>query len=321
MSNTRKFFLHLSLYVALLATATNTYAQSSTKATVRMDATHIMVGDQARLFIEVQKSNKQDKLLWATIPDTFNHLEVVEKGKIDTVIKGDVTVYTQRLLISGFDSGLFTIPSFVFNADPKVDDTTFWIKTDTLKLLVQTVPVDTSKPFAGIKGIMLVKSNWWRDYMWYIIGGGVLLLIIIGIVIYFARRKKPEPEPQPLTFDETLYEKTMRLLNELEKQELWQNGKIKEYYTQLTDIVRVYIEERFNTPAMELTTDELLHKARRRADMQPYYELLGNVLRAADLAKFAKAEPLPEEHTAAIAAARAFVLGSKINVTENTITL
>src|SRR6185312_11881280 len=85
------------------------YGQQTT-ATARMDATSITVGDQARLFIDVQHNPATGNLVWANIPDTFNHLEVVEKGKIDTLKQGNTITYRQRLLITGFDSGVFKIP-------------------------------------------------------------------------------------------------------------------------------------------------------------------------------------------------------------------
>ena len=107
-----------------------------------------------------------------------------------------------------------------------------------------------------------------------------------------------------------------RRLDELEKKNLWQSDRIKEYYTELTDIIRIYIEDRFNTPAMELTTDELLYKAKMHKSLQPYRQLLETILTTADLAKFAKAQPLPEEHTTAMENARQFVISSKPVVTE-----
>ncbi|MGN6476604.1 MAG: hypothetical protein ACTHKV_05220, partial [Flavipsychrobacter sp.] len=77
------------------------YAQDATVG-ARIDAAQITVGDQARLFIEAKVDPKKGKLQWATIPDTFNKLEIVEKGKIDTVQQGNEIIYKQRLLITGF---------------------------------------------------------------------------------------------------------------------------------------------------------------------------------------------------------------------------
>jgi len=308
---------HLLLIVFLWLASAASYAQGDAGATARIDATHITVGDQVRVFIEVHNNASLSKLQWAAIPDTFNNLEVVERGKIDTVKQGDVTTYKQRLLVTGFDSGSFFIPSFIFPVIPN-SGTAYTVQTDSFRIDVQTVSVDTTKAFKPIKGIIFVKGSW-LDYIWYIVGGVVLLLLIIGITIYFATRKKPLPPPVQQGPVETLQEYTMRLLNELDAQSVWQKGNVKEYYVQLTDIIRDYIEARFKTSALELTTDEILYKVQLNKELRPYHSLLSSILHTADLAKFAKAQPLPQEHVEAMEHAKEFVNTSKpVAVTETT---
>lgn len=301
--------------VLLLAVALQASAQGDAKVTARVDANQITVGDQVRLFIEAQHNNSQSRLQWATIPDTFNKLEIVEKGKIDTIKQNDLVIYKQRLLITGFDSGMFVIPSFVFPVIPN-SGTAYTVQTDSFPLLVQTVAVDTTKPFKGIKDIIAVKSSW-LDYIWYIIGGVVFLLLLTVVIIYFIRNKKaPAPVAAPAPPQETLQEQALRMLAALEEKQLWQKGQIKEYYTGLTDILRGYIEARFNTPALELTTDELLFSARIHKEMSSHIELLSTILYTADLAKFAKAQPLPHEHATAMEHVIQFVNATKPANTE-----
>jgi len=283
-------------------------AQGTAKAEARLDARQISVGDQARLFIEVQNDPSTGRVEWAVIPDSFNSLEVVERGKIDTLRQGQGVTYRQRLIITGFDSGMFKVPPVVFSIIPN-SGAPYTVQTDSFNLLVQTVAVDTTKGFRGIKGIVYVKSTW-MDYLPYIIGGALLLVLIIVALVYYLRKKKVAP-PVPQGPVESLQDKTLRMLAELEARQLWQKTKVKEYYIELTDIVRNYIEERFNTPAMELTTDELLYKAQLLKDLQPYVSILSVILTTADLAKFAKAQPLPQEHTDVMEKAREFVSSSR----------
>ncbi len=290
------------------------FAQPEIKT--QIDARQIVVGDQLRLFIEA-KADKDEKLVWATIPDTFNSLEVVEKGKIDTSTQNGTTIYKQRLLITGWDSGMFVIPSFTFTSVPNGGNP-YTIGSDSFTIMVQTVPVDTTKPFKPIVDIMEVKTTW-RDYIWYILGGLLALGLIAFIIYYFRKNKGMKPPPaQPVQHIETPNEKALRLLLELEQKQLWQRDQVKQYYTELTDILRTYIEERFKTPAMELTTDELLLVAKRHRDMLKHYEALAMILQTADMAKFAKAQPLPQEHTDAFDHTRQFVMATKPPVvTEN----
>lgn len=302
-------------FLLFLLTVLRASAQGDAKVEAKADATQIMVGDQVRLFIEAQHNSRESRLQWATIPDSFNKLEVVEKGKIDTIKQNDIITYRQRLLVTGFDSGMFVIPSFVFPVIPN-NGTAYTIQTDSLPLLVQTVAVDTTKGFKGIKDIILVKSSW-LDYIWYIIGGALFLILVTIVIIYFIRNKKaPPPVVAPPPPVESLQAQALRMLKTLEDKQLWQNGQVKEYYTNLTDIIRGYIEARFNTPAMELTTDELLYSARMHKEMNSQLDLLSNILYTADLAKFAKAEPLPHEHTGAMENAIKFVNATKPVVTE-----
>lgn len=283
-------------------------AQEDARVSARIDARRITVGDRAHVFLEVQHDPGKSKLQWAFIPDTFNRLEIVEKGKIDTVQNGNLAVYKQKLDITGFDSGLFTIPSFNFSVIPNQGVATT-LASDSFVLEVQTVAVDTTQPFKPIKGILEVKRSW-KDYLPWIIGGVLLLGLIVLALVYFLRRKAPQAPAQPAAPQETLQQKTLRLLAALEQEQLWQAGKVKEYYVGLTDIVRGYIEARFNTAAMELTTDELLAKANRHQPLLPFRSLLETILRTADLAKFAKAQPLPQEHTETMSLARKLVQDS-----------
>lgn len=304
------------LLLALLLAPLLVLAQGDAKVGARIDATHITIGDQVHLFIEAQNNNKTGRLQWAVLPDTFNNLEIEEKGKIDTIKNGDIVTYKQRLVISGFDSGAFKIPAFIFTVIPN-SGTPYTVQTDSFLLNVQTVAVDTTQPFKPIKGIMAVKSSW-RDYLLYIIIAIVLIAFIVWVTIYFMKNKKvaiPKAEPK-----ETLQERTLRLLTELEGQQLWQGNQVKEYYVQLTDILREYIELRFRTKALELTTDELLDNARRNKEMVRHTEILGRILYTADLAKFAKAQPTPQEHVDTMSYAKQFVSETTPVITEPTTT-
>jgi hypothetical protein len=304
-----------SFLLLMLLTSITLKAQTGTTVNAKLDANRILVGDQVRMFIEAQQNSKDGKLQWAVLPDTFNKLEIVERGKIDTIPNGDIITYKQRLLVTGFDSGVFVIPRFTFTAIPTSGDP-YIVQTDSFPILVQTVEVDTTKPFIGIKGIMTVKSIW-TDYIWYIVGGLLFVGLAIFVFFYFIKNKKtaiPVAAPPPPV--ESLQQQALKMLTKLEQKQLWQAGQVKEYYSELTDIVRSYIEARYDVPTLELTTDEILHSAKRHGELSRHIELLGSILYLADLAKFAKAEPLPHEHTAAMEHAVQFINVTKPVITE-----
>ncbi len=298
----------LFLLLAFVFLSFGSVAQNDSKVTARLDVRQITIGDQARLFLEARHNPASGRLQWPVFIDTFNKLEIVEKGKIDTLKDGNYITYRQRLLITGFDSGVFRIPPFQFAVIPS-SGTPYSLTTDSFDLLVQTVAVDTTKAFKPIKNIIFVKSSW-LDYIWYIVACIVLIGLAIFVTVYFMKnRKVAAPAPKGPVI--SLQDRMLALLDELEASQLWQKNQVKEYYVSLTDIIRNYIEERFQTPALELTTDELLYKAQLHKELQPYHSLLSVILTTADLAKFAKGQPLPQEHHDAMQNARKFIDSSR----------
>lgn len=301
---------YILLGLLLLLPGSYIAGQTAVSVTARADATSIIIGDQVRYFLEVKHDSELEyDIQWVSVPDTFNSLEVVERGLVDTIADGRDIIYRQRLLITGFDSGAFIIPAFAFTIIPAAADP-IQQYTDSFVLHVQTVAVDTSKPFRGIREILEVKTTW-RDYAGLIGGGFGLVLILAAFIFWLLRRRKTKPTAAPAIPEVPLYERTIQALVALEQQQLWQQDKIKEYYTTLTDILRDYIEERFRTPAMELTSDQLLESVHRHPEMCQYYDELATILTTADLAKFAKAKPLPHEHTSAMDHVRAFVTDTR----------
>jgi hypothetical protein len=107
-----------------------------------------------------------------------------------------------------------------------------------------------------------------------------------------------------------LHEKALRLLAALEAESLWQKGEVKEYYIRLTDILRNYIEARFGIPALERTTDELSAAAKKHPELCLQADRLHGILATADMAKFARAQPTPAEHAAAMQDTKDLIIAS-----------
>ncbi len=307
------FGRYLLLILLVISTKVATAQERDAAAGAKLSVRQIMVGDQARLFLEAQHNPAKSKLLWAAVPDTFNSLEVVERGKIDTTKQGELTTYRQRIVLTGFDSGLFKVPAFAFAVVPRNGDSTYAVYSDSFDLQVNTVAVDTSQAFKPIKSIIYVKRTW-RDYIWYIVGGAALLIIAVVVTVLLLRRKKPEA-PKPTGPVESLQDHALRMLRELEAKQLWEKKQVKEYYVELTDIVRNYMEQRYNIQVLEATTDEILNTAQMHPELYLHYPPLAVILQTADLAKFAKAQPLPHEHVDAMVKAKEFIEKSRPVIT------
>ena len=313
MKGVSRFLLLFNML--LCCVATTSFAQ--VQLHVQTDAQQIVVGDQLRYFITADVDTTKQQLCWAAIPDTFNTLEVLEKAKIDTLRKGSICTYKQRLVLTGFDSGSFVIPPFLLLAIHKngqVDS----LYTDSMRVAVSTVAVDTSKAFKAIKGIVAADEDALSDNKTLIIVAIVFVALVLVLLFYFFQQRKQKNTVVAPVKEESIDERAARLLDELDQKGLWQQDKVKEYYTELSSIIRQYIEWRFKTPAMELTTDELFRKAKKHREMAMYIDVLQPLLFAADLAKFAKANPLPQEHIEALALAKNFVYTTKpkVNIQE-----
>jgi hypothetical protein len=265
----------------------------------------IVIGDQVGLFLEVKPNSKSDKVQWATMPDSIKGLEIVEKGKIDTIVSGNTYSLKQRLLVTGFDSGRYYIPSFQFQITTNGQAAAY--ATDSIPIEVQTVAVDTAKAFKPIKEIIAVKFSIW-EYWKEMLAAVILIAFIVFLFVYFVKNKKTKiPIKETKAPLEKAHEKALRLLSELKGKQYMQQGKGKEYFTEMSDILRTYLEERYDITAMEQTTDELLALLKKqtdnKAELRKVRPELKLILRTADLAKFAKANPLPDEYEDCYAAA------------------
>lgn len=303
------------IWLIVLLTWQYAQAQSLPKVNTQLTTQKILIGDRIRYTIEVIPPTS-GVLHWANIPDTFHTLEVVERSKIDTLSAGGASLYRQEFSITGFDSGLFKIPAFPFYHVQANGDTNI-VYSDSFLVEVWTVPIDTTKPFYSIKEIIAVKTTW-KDYIGIVLGVLAAVALLTALILFYLRRRKKKPEPAaPPVPAIPLYERTMNALEALEAKQLWQQEKVKEYYSELTDILRGYIEERFLTPAMELTTDELLETIHRHVIMRKHYDQIALILTTADLAKFAKAKPLPQEHILMLSHTRSFVTDTRENNSDN----
>ena len=311
---TYRFMQSLILSVMLAAGVLfplRTEAQNA-RAIARLDTASLLIGGQTYLHVGVayRQGNKQIAVKWPLFPDDtiVNHIEIIEAGKMDTALRDSSSlVYemTRSFRITSFDSGYYVIPPyrFIVNGDT--------LETEALMLEVNTVPVDTTQAIRDIKAPLEVPPPP-PDYTWLWWTGGILLFLIcagIALWLYLKWRKEkaiPPPPPPPVP----LHIRMLEQLEQLKTQGLAEKGMTKEYYTALTDIIRAYIEERFRVPAMEQTSDEIMHSFRSLAvdDQSRYY--LKQILMLADMVKFAKETPTVFENEMSMNNALGFVKGT-----------
>ncbi|MFC1733147.1 hypothetical protein ACFL6I_22845 [candidate division KSB1 bacterium] len=276
-------------------------------ASAHLDTNNLLIGDQTILHLKFS-SPIGAKIRWPLLTDTVvTNVEIISRTVIDTIIdeQNNMIQLNQSYLITVFDSGFYAIPPFIFQYRLPNDTNILRAETDPFLLSVYTVDVDTSQTIKPIKAPLKVPITF-RELLPYII-----IYVLLGILIpgwyYFRKRikspgaiisRKPKVPPHVLALES---------LERLRKQKLWQGGKIKEYHSVLTEIVRNYIEERFHIPAIELTTNEILDSFEKMAIDLYLKGKLKYMLELADLVKFAKAQLLPDEHAECLDKAIEFV--------------
>ncbi|WP_298493003.1 hypothetical protein [uncultured Algibacter sp.] len=252
-----------------------------------IDSTSIKIGEQITYHIQVET----DTTNLVVFPEgqTFSPLEMIESYDIDTLKKKDKYNLVKKYGLTQFDSGAYTIP----RQKIIIGDKTFF--TDSLKVEVNNVVVDTTQGLYDIKPIIGVEksgSNWWKYLL--------LALLIIGAIAFllywFIWRKKPLSEDEKIALLPP-YDRAKLALRKLDESPYLENKNLKDYYSDLTFIIRKYLDEKVYDKALESTTDELISrlnllKEGNQVDLShDDIKNLESILKRADLVKFAKSAP------------------------------
>ncbi len=283
------------------------------KATASLDSSKILIGDQVKLFLEIDHPKNVD-VTFPQVPDTINSLiEVLSRSGIDT-FEADNEKFMKQIqayTITCFDSGAYRIPPYWFKID--MDGNIDSVPSNGVTLQVFSMEIDTTKGPTDIK-MPYDAPLTLKEVTPYILG-----VILIGAIIFFLlysikRKKKNQPIfARPKKPKEPAHIIALRELDRIKTEKVWQKGKTKQYYSELTDTLRTYIEDRFAIRAMEQVTDEILDSFRAQKSLlnDKNFANLSQILQLADLVKFAKYQPLPDDDNLALVNAYFFINETK----------
>lgn len=308
----------LKKYILVLFAVLASLALQSQVAEVHavLDSSKIRIGEQTKLDIYLSydaAAQKNIEIVWPVIEDTLKKgIEVLNATKIDTTIpdktKPNIIQQHIQLTVTSFDSGAYYIAPFKFVLNK---DTANPLLTEPLLLEVNTVPTDTS--ITKTKDIKPPYDEPF-DWKWYInylyIGLAILAFVIILIIVI---RKLNRKKPQEIIIEKPRIPAHVTALAALEKikeDAVWKENKVKEYYSSITDTVRLYIEERFNINALELTSEEIIKIFKTQVVDTESKLKLSQILTLSDFVKFAKQIPIEAEHTLTLNNAFDFVNGT-----------
>lgn len=251
-----------------------------------VDKTSILIGEPVTLTLEAYIPLGQ-QITWFPI-DTIPHFEFLQKAKSDTAESIEGKKITQSLIITSFDSGRWEIPQL----ELKVMKQSYY--TDTLMIDVGFVPFDREADYRDIKDIIEVNNPDTKYIPWVI---AALVVVSVAVVIYFLRKPKRAIVVQTKSIARlSPYEEAMAALSELRKKGLPQNGQAKWYYTELNDILRVFVLRKLNIATMEKTNEELILQLRQLNLSKDTFSQLAQALRMSDYVKFAKYQPGDEDN-------------------------
>jgi len=308
-----KHILKILILSLLAFSFASTVNAQRIKATASLDSTNILIGDQVKLFLEIDHP-KNINVEFPQVPDTIlERIEVLDRSFIDTFNLEDESFQKQiqSFKITCFDSGSYRIPPYWFKID--INGRTDSIPSNGVTLNVHTIPVDTTMGPTDIK-MPYGAPVTLKEVIPYILGI-ILIGAIIFFIVYSIKRKKANKPlfSLPQKPKEPAHVIALRELDRIKNEKIWQKGKVKKFYSDVTGVLRKYIENRFEIQAMEKTSAETLDAFRYRRDLISEKSLnnLSQILNLADLVKFAKYQPLPDDNNISLVNAYFFVNETK----------
>lgn len=269
---------------------------------VRFDNAHILIGDQIQLTVDIAAApgTAIDAIGYAQWAE--GKVKIWEEGPLNTIAETPQLLMQQQVLLTSFDTGYHRMPPLeVVYTLNGVRDT---VRSGNLGLTVATVPVGEDAELRDNKDI-IAEPFGVLDALPYL-----LAALIIGFIVRYALRRRARarvvsvaPPPPPAPPHVVALEK----LDALAADAAWERGEIKAFQTELTYVLREYLEARFGINALEATTPEIVRDVQQTPLATAHTAALKEVLETADRVKFAKAVPPVGVHPAALAAVRAFV--------------
>ena len=302
----------------LMCLATHQAQAQTVTVKAGLDSAYILMGRVTALKLTVDqpknvkgvfpllKNPNQDGLILVC----NDSVELRTPTKIDTVTRGNELRITLSVPLQAFDSGYYKLPAFEFVAG---QDT---VRSNRIGFkVIPVVPAEADMPIADFAGVSKPADSKFTDMIpdviwnwWWLI---LIVLAAIGVFIWAMRRYKKEgtilkPKPAPAPYDVAVAS-----LRELKGKKLWEQGMEKEYFTDLTEILRVYLAKRFGINAMEMTSRQIIAALNRNPETKDKKSYVRQILDMADFVKFAKVRPLPDDNELAFDNALKFVHETK----------
>ncbi len=299
------------ILVVLLAYGASGLAQI--KVAAKLDSNNILIGDQVRMKIQFShEPGLEVQPIDLSAIEKEPKIEIIKAVPVDTLYNQEEVVFEQDVILTSFDSGYHFIPSipiqYLYQGEKGE------LQTQELAITVRTFPITTdSLSLQPIKDIIEEPFSF-QDALPYIAAGLGGILLVLAIIWFIRRGKKKEEAEPELIDDRPAHIIALEQMKALKERQLWQSGQIKEFHTELTYILRSYLERRFKIRALESTTFEIMLGVKiqpKYVISESWYPDIERLLQTADLIKFAKAEPPLEWHEEMFELGKRFIIETK----------
>ncbi|MBT8386918.1 MAG: hypothetical protein KJO12_05855 [Ignavibacteria bacterium] len=258
-------------------------------ALASVDSSNYLVGDYINYTLEV-RTPKNVEITYPVIIDSLDEVEIIKESEPQVIESEEINSIRFHYIISYYDSSEINIPSIAIEYKSSGDTIPQIVFSNPVTFNVHTVQVSAEEDIEDVKSPLTIPLDWKLLLFWVLIG-----LVVLAIAYYLYRRYHKRKSDQPV--EEKIVRipahiKALTELDNLDKEQLWQKGLIKDYHSNITGIVREYFEERFDLPALELTTSESMDELKNVNEAEIIYDTTNEFLNNADLVKFAKFIPL-----------------------------
>ncbi len=267
----------------------------------RVDVSRLTVGDRVRLTLTA-RHDSAETVAWPESPDLFRPFELMELRGAALPDSGGLGRSQAQYTLTIFEVGDVEIPSVEIGIGDAASGETRIVQSPSVSLTVESVQPDSSD-IADIKAPLAIARNWLLVLPWV---AAAAMLMLLGVWAYRRQRHDTKDDapgatgpPQPPHIV------ALEALDRLERSDMLERGHIKRYFSDISEIVRVYIEGRYGVDAMEMTSHDILHAL--RALERPTLDRFRDFFTTSDLVKFAKLRPDIEACRAMIPMARVLV--------------
>lgn len=301
-----KYHRVLLLLALALLTAQGVRGQELVSTILSRDT--ILIGDHVEWVTKLKLpkgiSARIDSMSGYVVPG----VELIRPVTIDTVRSNrEYTDVVARAVVTSFDSGSYVMPPVViwlYKGEEVVDT----LRMKEVMLEVGTIPIDTATyQMADIRGQIDYPVTFYEVMMWVVPGLALIGVIVLAVWLVLRRKRSHNGQEKLSGPKDPPHITALRELDRIGNARLWQNGKEKLYYTEISETLRVYIEGRFRIKTMERTSNEILSDLAKVEMAQEEYERVSGLFSVADLVKFAKYRASVQENEEALPNAVRFV--------------